>query len=236
MKLLIDIGNTRIKTALFSKSGFSNHSVVSTLDEVKELISKHDGEVILSSVRKLDKELFQFLDEKNVLVLSHQTPLPIKVNYRTPETLGVDRIAAACGSWEMKKASCLIVDIGTCITLDFLSLEGEFLGGNISPGPDLRFRSMNNFTSALPLEKLNKENSRIGHSTKSALQIGVKEGILHEIQGTYDWFKEKNKDSFLVLTGGYSSYFDSNLKGSIFAEPNLVFIGLKSILDYNVKA
>ena len=220
--------------AVFLGDEMVESKTVNDLAGLRKIISLHKGQTILSSVRKLTDSFITFLENESVLILKHSTKTSISLSYDTPETLGVDRIAAACGAWEFKKSACLIVDIGTCVTLDFLSPDGEFLGGNISPGPDLRFKAMNNFTSALPLEVLNKENEKVGRSTSQALQIGVKQGLLHEIQGTYDEYCKKFEDCHLVLTGGYASYFDSNLKGSIFAKPNLVFLGLKSILDYDV--
>lgn len=234
MKLVIDIGNTRIKCALFQKQELKEHFVVENIALLRKVVRDHSGPVILSSVRELSLSFTTFLKQSGVMILDHKTSIPISLFYKTPETLGSDRIAAACGAWGLCKQSTLVVDIGTCITLDFISANGEFLGGNISPGPELRFRSMNNFTSALPLENLSNENYLIGKSTRMALSVGVKQSIIYEIQGTYDQFKQENPKCKLVLTGGYSSYFDTNLKGGIFAEPNLVFVGLNSILDYNV--
>ena len=233
MNLLIDIGNTRIKSCVFSQKQFLDVVYYDDLHQLAEVIKTFSGEILLSTVRHLPEWFLDFCAEVGVIKISHQTALPIKFDYKTPETLGVDRLVAAAGAWHTYHKPCVVVDIGTCITIDFLDNKGVFLGGNISPGPDLRFSSMNNFTSALPLEKLNDENDKIGSSTKSALQIGVKQGIAHEIQGYFAYFQEVYPDSILVLTGGYSTYFDSILKGDIFAEPKLVFIGLKSILEHN---
>lgn len=235
MNLVIDIGNTRIKGALFSNNELIEKIDIPNLTKLRKVIKNHTGQVGLSSVRKFTDSFSLFLKKQEVLVLDYTTPIPLVLKYQTPKTLGSDRIAAICGAWFLSPKASLVVDIGTCITLDFINDAAEFIGGNISPGPDLRFKSMNNFTAALPLERLSKEDEYIGSSTKMALRAGVKQSILHEIQGTLDSFRGQFPNCRLVLTGGYSSYFDSKLKGGIFAEPNLVFIGLNSILNYNVK-
>lgn len=235
MNLAIDIGNTRIKAGLFD----SNHLMdVLTFQDEASLMGYLTGTAhcpILSSVRKPNPALIGLVNEMSGIVLAHQTPLPISLNYSTPHTLGLDRIASCCGALSITQSGALVVDIGTCMTLDVLSPRAEFMGGNISPGPELRFSSMHHFTASLPLEKLNPSSQLFGRSTQGALQSGVEQGIIHEIMGSYSQVLTKYPDALLVLTGGYTTYFDSKLKQSIFAEPNLVLKGLNSILNYNVK-
>ncbi len=235
MNLVIDIGNTKIKAGLFEKNNLITHFSFAAVDELEFILKDFNGQVLISNVA--DKELNKVFLGINATCafLTKDTPMPITITYETPETLGLDRVLACVGGYEMTKKPCLVVDIGTCMTLDFVNELGVFVGGNISPGPELRFQSMHNFTANLPLEHLEKESKEIGKSTKEALQSGVKYGIVHEIMGTYNQLLEKNPSIQLVLTGGYTTFFDSMLKEGIFAEPNLVLIGLNKILNYNVK-
>lgn len=235
MNLVIDIGNTSMKAALFNENHLEEHFFIDSYPELFDLIKKHNNPILFSNVREkeLSNEILRL--KKDVYELSLSLKLPIEIDYNTPLTLGIDRIAASCGAIFITDAPCLIVDIGTCITLDVITEHKKFLGGNISPGPELRFKSMNNFTASLPLEDLNNESKLIGRSTQEALQSGVKNGIIYEIQGMFNELKKQDHKYQLVLTGGHCNFFDSKLKEDIFAEPNLVLIGLNRILNYNVK-
>lgn len=235
MNLVIDIGNTRIKAGLFESNELTEVLFFEDESSLMVYVSNTQHRPILSSVRKPNPSLIHLISEKNGMILSHETDLPIKLNYSTPHTLGLDRIAATCGALDIAPSGALIVDIGTCITLDVLSPQAEFRGGNISPGPELRFSSMHHLTASLPMETLNPSSESFGTSTQTALQSGVEQGIIHEITGSFAHLLTKYPHAILVLTGGYTSYFDSKLKQSIFAEPNLVLKGLNSILNYNVK-
>jgi type III pantothenate kinase len=232
MNLVIDIGNTNIKAGLFDKETLVRVFSFSNLETLKAEFTQFEGKIIVSNVSKpsLNDELLEW--NKTIEFFSISTPSPVQIDYDTPQTLGVDRIIACVGAYQLTQKACLVVDIGTCITLDFVDVAGVFRGGNISPGPDTRFKSMNNFTASLPLESLNQESKPIGKSTKEALQSGVKFGIIHEIMGTYHFLSQKNPEIQLVLTGGYTSFFDTMLKEGIFAEPNLVLIGLNTLLNY----
>ena len=230
MNLVIDIGNTRIKYGLFDSKSLIKSGVLNSEEDLNLLLERHNGPCLISSVNT------EIEIKGDYLFLAHDLPLPIDLKlYKTPETLGLDRIAALAGARELSDTASLIIDIGTCITIDLLSEEGEFLGGNISPGPELRFKSMYNFTSSLPLEQLKENSVELGRSTAEALQAGVEQGIIHEIEGCFNHQKEKYPDLKLILTGGLTSFFDSKIKEAIFAKPNLVLIGLNSILNYNVK-
>ena len=235
INLVIDIGNTSIKAGLFDNNVLVERFLIENTNLLFNIINLHKGPVILSNVgdRSLTDKILKA--NPNTVILSLEIALPITIDYKTPETLGLDRIAACCGAISLTDAPCLVVDIGTCMTLDVINSENQFVGGNISPGPQLRFKAMNNFTASLPLEELNEESPLIGKSTSEALQSGVKYGIIHEIQGLYQELQKQDDKYQLVLTGGYSTFFDSKLKESIFAEPNLVLIGLNRILNYNVK-
>lgn len=235
MNLVIDIGNTSIKAGLFKKDLLSQSFLVKDKQELYGIVARHNGEIIISNVADQSITGKILTLKPQTMVLSTNIKLPFSIKYKTPHTLGLDRIAACCGAMCVTTLPCLVVDIGTCITLDGLNHNYEFIGGNISPGPALRFKAMNNFTSALPLEELNDESSVLGTSTQEAIQSGVKFGIIHEILGTLKELRSQDSRYQLVLTGGYSSFFDSKLKEDIFAEPNLVLLGLNRILNYNVK-
>lgn len=235
MNLVIDIGNTKIKTAIFSEDTLKKEQSFEKIEELILFLEKFDGQIAVSNVSFPQYTEAILSMKPSALFVNAHTPMPIGIDYETPNTLGVDRIIASVAAFYLCKTACLAVDIGTCMTLDFVDSDGVFKGGNISPGPDIRFRSMHNFTASLPLESLNIESKSIGKSTKEALQSGVKFGIVHEIMGTYRFLLDKNPNIKLVLTGGYTSFFDSILKEGIFVVPNLVLIGLNTILNHNVK-
>jgi type III pantothenate kinase len=236
MNLVIDIGNTNIKAGLFENSlllevhRFENKK--SFFDYLEE---KKDLEIVFSSVgnNKISEQILNNFTKSSQIKIND--PLPIKTAYNSSQTLGIDRVIACIGAKKLNLNPCLVVDIGTCITLDVVDETGAFLGGNISPGPKLRFEAMHNFTANLPLVEMSDESSLIGKSTVEALQSGVKFGIIHEIEGMYRKLKQQNSDFKLVLTGGYTSFFDNYIKEGIFAEPNLVLLGLQAIYETNVK-
>jgi type III pantothenate kinase len=230
MKLAIDIGNTTIKVGLFESDKLVSVHKMSILEELLVFLELYrENELVFCNVSKsiIGQKLKTAFPQSQEITVD--TKLPIFIDYETPQTLGIDRLVACVGAWQLFKKPCLVVDIGTCMTLDVLDEGGIFSGGNISPGPKLRFESMNNFTSNLPLVSLNKESKTIGKSTEEALQSGVKFGILYEIEATYSQLLIKNPDFKLVLTGGYTNFFDNMLKEGIFAEPNLVLKGLHAI-------
>jgi type III pantothenate kinase len=170
-----------------------------------------------------------------VIKLTSETPIPIIHRYSTPETLGKDRLAAAVGATVIfPGSSCLVIDAGTAITYDYIKDGREYMGGNISPGIDIRFKSLHDFTSRLPLITEPQTTDTFGLSTIEALSNGVITGIIHEIEGYISRFEKKNVNSNIILTGGSSIYLSKKLKNTIFAEPNLVTIGLNRILNYNV--
>ncbi|NND77270.1 MAG: type III pantothenate kinase [Flavobacteriales bacterium] len=236
MDLAIDIGNTRAKIAFFEgreliKYLVSSHKHIErTIQEAK---LEYDDCIISSTkdISSLDlKE--EFLEMS--LILDHKTPLPIKLNYNTPETLGMDRIANAVGAIsEFPNTDLMIVDIGTCITYDFITKEKEFLGGNISPGFHLRIRAMNSYTDKLPLIDLSEEHTFIGTSTEEALNNGVMIGCISEVEHYCDTFLEMYEEGKIVITGGDTEIFAKALKNSIFANLFLTLRGSNEILLYN---
>ena len=196
------------------------------------------NQAILSSVKPVDDEILQFLSESFDLFieLDHETELPIKNLYETPETLGKDRIAAAVGANEFfPDQNLLIIDAGTAITYDLVSEKNEFIGGNISPGLQMRFKALNQFTGKLPLVSYFDEFQNIGRNTTEAIRAGVQNGILYEIAQTIELFNKNYKNLQIVMTGGDSIFFDKKLNYTIFVHFNITLIGLNRILEYNAK-
>jgi type III pantothenate kinase len=196
------------------------------------------NQAILSSVKPVDEELIRFLSQNFQLFieLDQHTPLPIENLYKTPETLGKDRIAAAVGANELFPGqNVLIIDAGTAITYDMVSEKNEFLGGNISPGLQMRFKALNQFTGKLPLINYSDEFQLIGRNTEDAIRAGVQNGILYEIERTIETFNRNYENLQIVMTGGDSIFFDKKLNYSIFVHFNLTLIGLNRILEHNAK-
>ena len=163
------------------------------------------------------------------------TRLPFKNLYLDKETLGFDRIAAAAGAQALFPGeNIIIIDAGTAITIDVVTKEGQFIGGNISPGVDMRFKALNEFTSKLPLVKIEGETGITAKTTEDAIRFGVFNGIKYEMDGYIDAFNQIYENLKVILTGGDHKYFDKKLKNSIFADSNLTLKGLNKILQFNV--
>lgn len=241
MNLTIDIGNTRIKLGLFEKEQLREKFVWETwrLEEIVALTTNQNVKnVILSNVGKnVPSEIESFLRGNFFYTeLSTQTPLPIQNAYKTPETLGKDRLAAVVGAFDMfPDQNCLAIDAGTCITLDVLRAGGVFLGGNITPGVEMRLKAMHHFTAKLPLVSMGNTENFIGYSTESAMRNGAQRGAILEIEGFIRQCRSELGEINVILTGGDADFFVKNLKSQIFVNPNLVLQGLNKILNYNVK-
>lgn len=238
MNLIIDIGNTRTKFYLFEEDEIIEQFVFFNTEE--KLIEKQ-----LSAI-KYDKclisttaDLPSFYSALNYIELDHQTKIPLKLDYKTPTTLGSDRIALSVGAETLfPNKNCLIIGTGTCITIDFKDENGYYLGGAISPGLTIRLQSLHTFTDKLPLIKPKegkKEFLLMGKSTEESIESGVFNGTFAEIEGTIARYKEIYKDLTVILTGGDQEIFDKNLKSNIFTSLNLQAIGLNRILNYNAE-
>ena len=235
MHLVIDIGNTRTKLGLFEDGALVRKEIVERLsaDALKPWLYNHKAPAcILSSVGETDPSARALLEAKTDFVeLNEDTPLPIGNQYTTPKTLGKDRLAAAVGAWTLFPGkTCLVVDAGTCITCDVLSKEGDFKGGNISPGIDMRLKAMHTFTARLPLADRGPLGPWIGTGTESALQNGAQWGALWELTAMIGHAEATLGPVTVVLTGGDAEFFEKNIKREIFANPDLVLIGLDKIL------
>ena len=247
MNLVIDIGNTLAKTAVFTDSELSSFSSFETLtvDVLKELLAKHPGvkNVILSSVVEYDKSIAEFLRSKYHFVeLSHQTKLPIENLYESPETLGKDRLASAVGANLLfGKQNVLAIDAGTCIKYDLVNAKNQYLGGGISPGIEMRFKALNKFTDKLPLVNYKYFDQLVGQNTEQSILSGVMNGVVEEVKGIMARYREQYPDLKVVFTGGYLKFFERifNIShtenSSIFADSFLVLKGLNHILNFNEK-
>ncbi len=245
MNLVIDQGNTFTKIGVFDKNQLIYFNSDNKLDKrnIGIVIDKYKIEkIIVSSVQQSFsnvQEIQHLLSIKgnvHLVVLSHQTSIPIKNNYNTPHTLGLDRIAALVGaSLLYPNAPKLIIDAGTAITIDLLNEENIFMGGNISPGLQTRFNALFQNTKKLPQLTPNKETPFMGKCTNEAIWSGVQNGILLEIDGYINHFININEKTTTILTGGDADFFASNLKNRIFVHRNLVLTGLNAILEHNVQ-
>lgn len=238
MNLIIDIGNSFIKLAIYSENKivyFKRYLKVRVKD-IHELRRKFPFEkAILSSVRKTNPYFIQHLSKNyHLVILSHKTKVPVKILYKTPKTLGLDRLAAIVGAvYKYPKKRCLVIDIGTCMTFDYVDKDLNYHGGNISPGIELRLNAMHHFTSSLPLVKRAVHKDVLGKSTKEALQNGAVLGIKFEIERFIKYLTKKNGSITVILTGGDAEYFGELIESKIFVLPNLVLFGLNEILKNN---
>jgi len=239
VNLIIDIGNTNAKLAVFNNGEIEkvlcchNH----TLDGLSELCKQYPIEKgILSSVITLDDDIRQILHNLPfpIMEFTHKTPIPIRNLYQTPQTLGPDRLAAAIAANMLRpNEQILVIDAGTCITYDFIDELGQYHGGNISPGIDMRFKALQAFTGKLPLIACEGETPLLGKDTETAIRAGVKQGVSFEIDGYIRQLKKIYPSLLVFLTGGNEFSFDTNLKNTIFADVFLVLKGLNRILEYN---
>lgn len=238
MHLCIDVGNTRWKTGIFEHGElikFHAFNSNQAFDEISSLLYNHSiDNTIYSSVRFINKEIVDLLDSKTRLTqFDHKTPLPISNEYLSPQTLGLDRLAAIMGVFGDTE-NALVIDAGTCITYDLLIDGARYLGGNISPGLDMRFRAVNTFTDKLPRLEQKQLTALYGRTTDEAIEIGIGQGICHEIEGFIDQYGDKYTSIKVFITGGDSNYLVEYLKKKIFVRPNLVLEGLSKILIHNV--
>ncbi len=242
MNMVIDIGNTRIKLALFNDRDLMFNVPLDELkvEHLQILTDEHPQlkKAILSTVREYPAEVKHFLSTRfeQFIELNHETPVPITNCYKTPETLGLDRLAAAIGAADMfPNQNLLIIDAGTAITFDLVSEKNEYLGGNISPGLETRFKALNQFTGKLPLIGVKDDFQAIGTDTESAIRAGVQLGVIFETEQYITYFNTLYKNLKVIITGGDAKFFDKKLKNSIFVHFNLTLLGLNRILEYNDK-
>ncbi len=270
MNLIIDIGNSRIKAAVFNGGEIVERLIIgdSAVVELDALLAKYPAidSAILSSTRDGKHPAEDFLAEHmhRFVRFDSNTPTPLKNLYLTPETLGPDRLAAAVGANALyPHKNLLVIDFGTALTIDMVTAAGEYLGGNISPGASMRFRALSDYTGRLPLIEMpdievqnGTEETVLGRSTAEAIEAGVVNGIVFELEGYISRMSDKFGELIPIFTGGEAKFFENKLKSPIFAEYrtrfgnltktsfhrlpspftifanyDLVFIGLNTILN-----
>ena len=239
MNLIIDIGNTRIKLAVFQDGNMLFKDMILSENLVKKIaiIQKEFfiQNVIVSSVGKIQaKELKTLKRLKKIIVLDHTIKTPFDNKYKSPKTLGVDRIAlVAAAVQQYPKKNVLVIDAGSCVTFDFVNCKNEYIGGAISPGIQMRYKALNEFTANLPELKIDTF-SLVGRNTYESIHSGILNGILNEIDGVIAEYHAKYSNLTVVLTGGDTNFLAKKLKSSIFANPNFLLEGLNSILIHNI--
>ena len=239
MNLVVDIGNTLLKLAVFDGGRLVAQQCVGELREetfagllggaraARAVVASTRGEApaIVEAVRRHTDYLLEF---------TPATPVPIGNAYLTPATLGRDRLAAAVGAATLYPGrNALIVDFGTAVTLDFVSADGVFRGGCISPGMAMRFRALHEYTAALPLCDATDSAELLGRTTDEAVRLGVMNSLAFEIEGYIARMQCEIEDLCVIFTGGDTNFFAKRIKNTIFANCNLVFWGLNRILEYN---
>lgn len=240
MHLALDFGNSFVKAGLFEEDRLQLVKRFKTEDHegLITFLKNHSIEAgIFASVIELPVDLREFLTHQLALLeLTNKTALPVQVAYETPETLGIDRIASVVAARKLQPSRpVLAIDTGTCITYDFVTAEGVYSGGAISPGFQMRFKALNAFTGRLPLVSAPEEKTvaLTGLNTETSILSGVCNGIVHEVDGFIAAYRKKNDDLAVVVGGGDTHFFEKNLKNPIFAKSNLVLIGLNEILKFN---
>lgn len=240
MNLVIDIGNSRIKLSVFNRGDviFTIPLEEITPENIQMLKTEHPtlNKAILSAVKDVSPELQNYLSSTfdTFVELDADTPLPVENLYETKETLGKDRIAAVVGAFDLHPdTNILVIDAGTAITFDIINEQGQYLGGNISPGLEMRFKALNQFTGRLPLVKKNNSENLYGRTTEEAIRAGVQHGIVFETDRAIETFKEFYKNLKVIITGGDANFFDKKLKNSFFVHFNLTALGLNRILEHN---
>jgi len=239
MLLAIDIGNTRIKCAVFEQ-----HTIIEYFVFDKEVADKKFKKIlkshpkithgITSWVGKMEESVIKNLEKAIALEkINHQTKVPFQNLYATPTTLGIDRIVLATGATlKFPNQNRLIIDAGTCITYDFVDLNNNYFGGAISLGLSLRLKALHNYTAKLPLLEAAYPQNFIGNSTNEAILSGVVNGISHEINGFITQYSDKYEDLTIILTGGDTIFLAKNIKNTIFANSNFLLESLNELFIY----
>ncbi len=236
--LCLDFGNTRLKAGVFAGEEFVEEISLpdDSLAPVEMILAKYRPErSVLSSVVDHNFEIEKLLAATTVFhKLSHQTRLNFTSPVGKPQTIGADRLALAAAAVHFYPGkNNLVIALGSCITYNFINQQHEFIGGAISPGMEMRFKSMHDYTAKLPMVQKDFNFPVIGYDTKTNLQSGVLAGISFEISGYIEFYENKFGNFNVVLTGGDAGYFARHLKKKIFADPKFLFKGLYAISEVN---
>ncbi len=242
MILTLDIGNTRIKGAVFeintlleafvfniSELQIHLHNILNQYNEITDLV--------VSSVSDIEKQSFSsFSPYFTIHFVSHKDSFPFENKYETPQTLGVDRMVLAAGATLLyPKQNRLVIDAGTCVTYDFIDSNNNYLGGAISPGLGLRYKALHDFTAKLPLLTIENPVSFIGKSTSASIHSGIVNGLVYEMDGFIDEYKASYSNFIIILTGGDADFLANRLKNTIFANSNFLLESLNQTFQYKIK-
>jgi type III pantothenate kinase len=236
--LCFDFGNTRLKCAVFTDRNFTGEVILNndSVEELNLLLDKYNPQnAILSSVITHNPAFEEVLGKRTHFhKLSYSSKLPITSPVGKPHTIGADRLAMVVAAVDLfPNQHNLVIGLGTCITYNFVNKYHEFIGGSISPGMEMRFKSLQHYTAQLPLVSADWNFPLLGYDTKTNIQSGVIVGMAKEIDGTIDIYKEKFTNFNVHLTGGDVPFFGTLLKNKIFADPSLIYKGLYAISEYN---
>ncbi len=239
IKLTIDQGNTSAKAAVWQNDSIVTEAVYRRLTgaDIDVLADDFGGTFdasIYSSVSDSDGKARDRMRERSrrFIELDSSTPLPIKIGYSTPATLGRDRMAALVGAYGITAGEwTLVVDCGTAITYDVLSPDGVFIGGNIAPGIFMRLEALNHFTARLPLVETDGDCPMWGTDTESALRSGAVNGVVAELR--YYRSQLPVAEPKVVLTGGSAHLVSQRAGFELVVDNELVSKGLNSIINYN---
>ena len=248
MLLAVDVGNTKIKVAVFEGSNLIERFDFYSSELQKQIeftLNKYQSisDLVVASVGNIPKEAFLVFEKQlNVHIITHKTTFPFYNKYETPHSLGIDRMVLASGAvLNFPKQNRLVIDAGTCITYDFIDENDNYLGGAISPGIRLRYESLHNYTAKLPLlslelfeeqSKNSEQHEFIGNSTSNSIHFGVLNGVQNEIEGFIAQYQRVYPKFIIILTGGDTEFLAKRLKNTIFANSNFLLESLNQTFQY----
>jgi type III pantothenate kinase len=242
MILVIDIGNSRIKCAVFEQNSMVeqfNFSKEDLKNNIENCLEKHPKieHLVVASVANFDKDDFlNFRNRIDLHIINSDDDFPFTNLYRTPKTLGIDRMVLAAGAViQFPNTNRLVIDAGTCITYDYIDQNNNYLGGAIAPGLRLRYEALHQFTAKLPLLETQNPKDFIGSSTNDAIHSGIVNGVVFEINGFTDRFISQNPNFIIILTGGDTEFLAKRLKNTIFANSNFLLESLNHKFHYKKK-
>ncbi|MFM2368921.1 MAG: hypothetical protein RL619_1221 [Bacteroidota bacterium] len=242
MILAVDIGNTRIKAAVFEGDILLENFVFVKNElqkNIQNILKKYKkiADLVVSSVGDVEKQSFlEFENDVKVCFISHEDSFPFVNCYSTPKTLGIDRMILATGATlQFPNQNRLVIDAGTCVTFDFIDENDNYLGGAITPGLRLRYESLHNYTAKLPLLTFENPKGLIGKSTSESIHSGVANGLVYEIDGFIDEYRTRYSNFIIILTGGDTEFLAKRLKNTIFANSNFLLESLNQTFQYKIK-
>lgn len=242
MILTIDVGNTRIKGAVFESDTLVEQfqfEPKALQNGIESILNKYPStsDLVVASVGNFDKNDFlSFSNQIAIYFISHTDPFPFLNAYATPNTLGIDRMVLAAGATlRYPNHNRLVIDAGTCVTYDFVSQDDVYLGGAISPGLRLRYESLHNYTAKLPLLESECPDYFIGNSTANAIHSGIVNGLAHEMDGFIEEYRTRYSNFIIILTGGDAEFLAKRLKNTIFANSNFLLESLNRTFQYKIK-